>query len=304
MEGWKGELLEFYKSRLEILTSPKIGEVDSAPVFDPNILEKVNHPIVVVGEAPGEQEAKKGVPFIGKAGKNLDYLLQLAGIDRKREVVITNIFPFRPIILEEKGEVKRSRQKDKIGDGRGRVEYPSNRLEKKIKNRPPTARELKIGVNYLVRELEIIKPTIVLLLGNSSIKGMAYIYPQLKKFPKCGFYRLEGIWWGICYHPSPLAFNRLKIRQALEDFFKRLPIQLKAIDSKVTFSRNSHPLFTASIPSIFSQSNQPVSRTLISDSLFLERRDRFKKGKDRSEHNSQLDTSTQGKESGGKSNRE
>ena len=51
--------------------------------------------IMLIGEAPGEQETLQGRPFVGKAGKNLDEFLELAGISR-RELYVSNTVKFRP----------------------------------------------------------------------------------------------------------------------------------------------------------------------------------------------------------------
>jgi DNA polymerase len=195
---WKEELIKLYNSRLELLNREGVGKVDPALVYDRHLEEKVERPIMVVGEAPGEEEARRGEPFVGKAGENLNYLISLTGLDRNRHFLITNIFPFRPI-------------------------DPSG------KNRPPTAKELKLALPYWKEELELVNPPLVLLLGNSAIRGVSYLYPELKSLPKCGYYRLAGRRWGVCYHPSPLAFYRPKIREGLEQFFRELPRQLREI---------------------------------------------------------------------------
>jgi len=185
---WKRELKEFYKSRKDFIEfSCNIDETD---VFDPYIDEKKDNPIMIIGEAPGENEVKLKQPFVGKAGENLTYLISLSGLDRKIDFLITNAFPFR------------------TKDGN--------------KNRTPKISELKIGAELLKIEIEIVKPKIILLLGNSAIKAFSYLEPKVKNLEKCGFYEINNQKYGICYHPSPLAFNRKEIRNSLESFFKNL----------------------------------------------------------------------------------
>ena len=54
-----------------------------------------NPKLMLIGEAPGEQESLMGRPFVGKAGKNLDHFLALVGLVRG-EIYITNVVKFRP----------------------------------------------------------------------------------------------------------------------------------------------------------------------------------------------------------------
>ncbi len=187
---WKVELKNFYKKRAEFIKKHLNENIDFTDVYDPYIDEKKDNPIMIIGEAPGENEVKQKEPFVGKAGENLNYLIKLSGLNRKKDILITNAFPFRTL------------------DGN--------------KNRTPKAKELKIGAELLKKEIEIVKPKIILLLGNSAIKAFSYLMPEVKNLKKCGFYEINGQKIGICYHPSPLAFNRKEIRKSLEEFFKRL----------------------------------------------------------------------------------
>lgn len=90
--------------------------------------------IVFVGEAPGENEAKTGRPFVGRAGKFLDELLQSVGIPRE-EVYITNIVKDRP-----------------------------------PKNRDPLPDEIALYAPFLDKQIEIIKPKIIATLGRFSMQ--------------------------------------------------------------------------------------------------------------------------------------
>ena len=63
-----------------------------------------NASVMLIGEAPGAEEAEQGRPFVGKAGKNLDEFLRL--IDLKRgEIYITNVIKYRPYKVSEYGSV-------------------------------------------------------------------------------------------------------------------------------------------------------------------------------------------------------
>jgi len=190
MEKWKIELFDFYKKRKDFIKKFLKENIDWTEVVDPCIEQKRNNPFVITGEAPGKREVELRAPFVGKAGENLNYLINLSGLDRCRDFLITNAFPFRT--------------------------FENN------KNRTPTSNELKIGAELLKKELEIVKPKIILLLGNSAIKAFSYINKDIKKLKKCGIYKIDNQKIGVCFHPSPLAFNRKDIRNNLEEFFKNL----------------------------------------------------------------------------------
>jgi uracil-DNA glycosylase len=97
--------------------------------------------IVFIGEAPGKNEDEQGLPFVGAAGKFLNEML--AGIDLLRsDVYITNIVKYRP---------------------------PNNR--------DPLPEEKKAFWPYLVRQLEIISPKVIVTLGRHS---MEYFLPDFK----------------------------------------------------------------------------------------------------------------------------
>ncbi|MCP2505948.1 MAG: NAD-dependent epimerase/dehydratase family protein, partial [Nitrosopumilus sp.] len=92
--------------------------------------------VIFVGEAPGKNEDMKGEPFIGVAGNKLSAALESAGITRD-QVYITNIVKCRP-----------------------------------PKNRVPTTIERNTCQNYLKKEIEIIKPKIICILGNTAFNSL------------------------------------------------------------------------------------------------------------------------------------
>ena len=100
--------------------------------------------VMMIGEAPGAQETLLGRPFVGKAGKNLDEFLELAGMDR-RQLYVTNTVKFRP--------TKRS--------AAGRVV-----------NRPPTQEEIRLFLPWLLREIGLVDPVCVITLGNVPLKAL------------------------------------------------------------------------------------------------------------------------------------
>ena len=95
--------------------------------------------IVFIGEAPGKQEDLNGVPFVGAAGKLLDEMLETINLDRI-SVYITNIVKYRP---------------------------PDNR--------DPLPEEKRAFWPYLLRELKVIKPKVIITLGRHS---MSHFLPE------------------------------------------------------------------------------------------------------------------------------
>lgn len=96
-------------------------------------------PLVIIGEGPGENEDATGRPFVGRAGSLLDQSLRECGLTRKH-IYITNAIKCRACISE------------------GR----------RMRNRPPRTNELSACLPWLERQLEIIKPLVILCLGAPS----------------------------------------------------------------------------------------------------------------------------------------
>lgn len=101
--------------------------------------------IVLVGEAPGKNEIEQGKPFVGQAGKNLDEFLKILDITRD-QLYITNVVKFRPIKI--------------------------NKETGSISNRTPNKNEIAEFEGFLTRELSIIKPKLVVSLGNVALKSV------------------------------------------------------------------------------------------------------------------------------------
>ena len=133
MEEFRGELTAFVNSLYE--------EERKVLVFGEG---SVGAPVMMIGEAPGEQESLQGRPFVGKAGRNLDAFLEQAGMDR-RALYVTNTVKFRP--------TKRSTA--------GRTV-----------NRPPTQEEIRLFLPWLLNEIELVGPRCVITLGNVPLKAL------------------------------------------------------------------------------------------------------------------------------------
>lgn len=106
---------------------------------------KTDHPpVMLIGEAPGEQESLQGRPFVGKAGKNLDGFLQVLELQRE-DIYISNVVKIRPTKVSDKGRTS---------------------------NRPPNKEELALFTPYLMEEILLIKPQMIVTLGNFALKAL------------------------------------------------------------------------------------------------------------------------------------
>ena len=92
--------------------------------------------IMIIGEGPGANEDKEGKPFVGRAGKLLDKMLEAIKLNRKN-VYISNVVNFRPPM-----------------------------------NRKPTDEEIKRYLPFLIKHIELINPKILLLLGSTALNAL------------------------------------------------------------------------------------------------------------------------------------
>jgi DNA polymerase len=153
--------------------------------------------IVLVGEAPGEQEALLGRPFVGRAGRNLDGFLSVLGIPRK-EIWITNVVKFRPV---------------KVNPRKGT-----------LSNRPPTREEIERSLDLLAEELEAIQPKAVVTLGNVALRAVSGNWKAVigEKHGRPEGIQLHGLKFTLfpLYHPASIIYNRELTRTYDEDMGK------------------------------------------------------------------------------------
>lgn len=158
--------------------------------------------IMLIGEAPGENEDRQGLPFVGPAGQLLDRMLGAIGLDRHADdpakaVYITNMLPWRP---------------------------PGNRS--------PTDSEIAACMPFMVRHIELLSPDILIFAGGISAKAM------LNRTE--GITRLRGRWFdygsaGLAksvaampmLHPAYLLRNPDAKREAWKDLLA-LKLRLEA----------------------------------------------------------------------------
>lgn len=143
--------------------------------------------IMIIGEAPGRQEDESGHPFVGMAGKFLDKLLAVAQLNRA-DVFITNVVKCRP---------------------------PNNRK--------PEREEIEACSPFLKRQIEVIKPRLIICLGGTAaqaVLGMKSIASEHGKLID-----RDGRLYFVAYHPAA-RFHRKKI----VDDFEKLKIELEKLE--------------------------------------------------------------------------
>jgi uracil-DNA glycosylase len=143
--------------------------------------------IIFIGEAPGRSEDEEGRPFVGAAGRILNDLLKKVGIERS-QVFITNIVKCRP---------------------------PNNRV--------PKEDELNACRPYLDRQIALIKPKVICILGRtaySSLLGGSSITANRGKIVK-----RAGQKYFLTFHPAAVIYNK-GLLSALEADLKKLAAEI------------------------------------------------------------------------------
>lgn len=123
---------------------------------------------MVIGEAPGEHEDKQGLPFVGQAGKLLDNMLYAIGLNRRQNVYIANILKCRP---------------------------PGNRN--------PHPDEIAYCTPYLKRQIALLKPKCILLMGRFAAQTLLKTDVSISKL-RGQVYFYENVPTIVTYHPAYL----------------------------------------------------------------------------------------------------
>lgn len=141
--------------------------------------------VMAIGEGPGADENEQGLPFVGKAGQLLDKMLTAINLSRKKNVYIANVVKCRP---------------------------PNNRT--------PTVNETSACLPFLKRQIEILKPKLILALGRTAVQAL------LNTTEGINFYRGKVVKYNnsillmATYHPSALLRDEHLKRPAWEDLKK------------------------------------------------------------------------------------
>lgn len=188
LESTRDKALKKIKDEvMGLVSSPLYSERVKNGYFP--VIGEGNHraEIMFIGEAPGENEAKTGRPFCGRAGKVLDELLKSVGIERK-DVYVTNIVKDRP---------------------------PGNR--------DPFPDEIEIYAPFLDRQIEIIKPKVVATLGRFSMQyvmsryGLEWEMDSISKLHGKMF-DTKNFKFVPLYHPAAAIYNQHLLDTLKEDF--------------------------------------------------------------------------------------
>jgi DNA polymerase len=142
-----------------------------------------NAKVMVVGEGPGADEDAKGEPFVGRAGKLLTDILKAINFSRE-EVFIANVVKCRP---------------------------PGNRT--------PTAEEMNTCMPYLKKQIELIKPSLILCLGLTAAQGILKKKDSLTNL-RGQIFSFENAKVMVTYHPAALLRNPNWKRGCWEDVQK------------------------------------------------------------------------------------
>ena len=151
--------------------------------------------LMFVGEAPGAEEDRQGLPFVGRAGKLLDELLAEIGLDRKADVFVANVLKSRP---------------------------PGNR--------DPQPEEIAACSPFLMRQIELIRPRLICTLGNFATKllsgspqGITKVHGRPQDVEFAGVpTRLYPV-----FHPAA-ALRTPSVKDLLRADFQRIPELLVA----------------------------------------------------------------------------
>jgi len=139
--------------------------------------------IFLIGEAPGRDEDRKAEPFVGAAGRILNGLLEKGGIHRK-DVYVTNVVKCRP-----------------------------------PENQTPRDYEIEACHPYLQKQLEVISPKVIVLLGKTAAETM--LGRRVEPGKEHGtVVEKDGVKYLITYHPAAMIYKRTLMDTMAEDFKK------------------------------------------------------------------------------------
>lgn len=190
----KQQMLNSLKLECEKCRKCEIGQYRTHLVFGAGNPDTAK--AVLIGEAPGEKEDLSGMPFVGKAGQFLSEYLEKAGIDREEDIYIINTLKCRPFVIKNPQKGVKS-------------------------NRPPKSFEKQACETFMLQQIEIIDPKILILCGNNALKSLCGSkYTITKVHGNLSELEYKGRKAVAVYHPSYLisyAHSELKNAEFLED---------------------------------------------------------------------------------------
>lgn len=138
--------------------------------------------VMFIGEGPGENEDLQGEPFVGRAGKLLDKMLEAVDLSRSKNIYIANMVKCRP-----------------------------------PKNRDPKPEETELCIDWLRGQVRLMRPKIIVCLGR--ISAAKLIKPDIKITREHGiWFEKNGVLMMAMLHPAALLRDPRKKPEAFEDF--------------------------------------------------------------------------------------
>jgi len=177
----QGTGLKQLQHLVEGCTKCKLSETRTHTVFGEGVIPAR---LMVIGEGPGAEEDASGRAFVGKAGKYLDSWLGAISMSRETNVYIANIVKCRP-----------------------------------PENRNPEGDEVAACLPYLKRQIQLVKPHIILLVGAVACHALLQTPDGVGKL-RGRFFRYEGIPVVATYHPAGVLRNEELKRPVWEDLKK------------------------------------------------------------------------------------
>ena len=183
-------MAQLREKALACVRCPNLAAARQSVVFG---VGDIRSPLMFVGEAPGADEDAQGEPFVGKAGQLLTKIIETMGLSRQT-VYIANILKCRP---------------DTPGETAG--------------NRKPTLDEMKTCSPYLLAQIELIKPKVIVALGGTAVEGLLGNFTGIMKL-RGSWQTFRGIPVMPTYHPAFLLRNQAlsEKRKVWEDMLKVL----------------------------------------------------------------------------------
>jgi len=130
--------------------------------------------LLIIGEGPGRNEDETGLPFVGRAGKLLDQILDSVGIDSNEDAYISNIVKCRP-----------------------------------PENRKPSLEEMRSCESWLKEQIRLINPEVILLVGATAVQGILGVKEGITKI-RGSWIEENGMLYMPIFHPSYLLRNSSK----------------------------------------------------------------------------------------------
>src|SRR3989338_4519796 len=168
-----------------------------------------NAKVVIIGEGPGENEDKQAKAFVGRAGQLLDKLMKEVGFDANEESLIINVVKCRP-----------------------------------PENRQPSQKEADTCLPYLKKQLEIVKPEIIILLGATALKHIIHDKKYFAMGSEAGkFFRhadYPGVEFMVLYHPAYILRDPRKT-PLMQEHLKRFKQFWNQKQSPVIYGKGMRP---------------------------------------------------------------